>query len=278
MNTHLETLNSRNSRDRYAAIWRNYDGEMTAASIQRYVAERRDSGYAPNTVNLHLAALKHLARQTAPAQELAGIEAIKTIPVRGVRMGTWLSLDQVTALLSPSAKLSEARDRCLLALLCGCALRRSELAALTVAHVQTLDGRTVLLDITGKGQRVRTVPLPAWSVKALHDWLGAAGISSGTVLRGVRGKRLLDGGITADHIHAIVKKAGKRIGVPQLAPHDLRRTFARLALKGKADLTQIQVTLGHSSLAVTNRYLCTTVDLANPACDAIQLEKEPNAN
>ena len=271
MNPSLETLNAKSSRERYTSIWRTYDGEMTAAGIQSYVAERRDAGYAPATVNLHLSALKFLARGEAPAAERAAIAAIKSLPVRGVRMGSWLSLGQLTELLTPEPGLAGLRDRCLLALLAGCALRRGELASLQFAHVQRLDGRLVLLDLVGKGRRVRTVPIPSWGILALKEWQAAAGIYTGPVLRRVWRGTVGEEGLTADHIHAIVKQAGARIGVPQLAPHDLRRTFARLALKGKADLSQIQLTLGHSSVAVTDRYLNSTVDLENPACDAIKL-------
>jgi len=271
MNPSLETLNAKTSRDKYASIWQNFDRDLTAAGIQSYVAERRDGGYAPATVNLHLAALKFLARQKAPEAELRAIEAIKALPVRGVKMGTWLSLEQVATLLAPACGLGALRDRCLLALLAGCALRRTELSELKFAHLQTLDGRLVILDLVGKGKRVRTVPVPSWGILALNEWQQAAAISTGPVLRRVWHGSVGEEGLSPDHIHAIVKEAGKRIGVPQLAPHDLRRTFARLALKGKADLTQIQLTLGHSSVAVTDRYLRSTVDLSNPACDAIKL-------
>jgi len=267
----LNSLNSAHSRERYAAVWRGFDRDLTAAGIQSYVAERRDAGYAPATVNLHLSALKHLARQTAPASELAAIDAIKGMPIRGVRMGTWLSLDQVTDLLSPGPGLQAARDRALLALLTGCALRRSELADLKFTHLQTLDGRLVLLDLVGKGRRVRTVPVPSWGILALNSWLEMAGVTEGPVLRRVHRGTVQAEGLTPDHIHEVVRRAGCRIGVPKLAPHDLRRTFARLALKGRADLTQIQLTLGHSSVAVTDRYLKSTVDLENPACDAIRI-------
>ena len=50
--------------------------------------------------------------------------------------------------------------RALLALLIGCGLRRSELAALTLEHIQPRDGRWVIVDLVGKGSRVRTVPVP----------------------------------------------------------------------------------------------------------------------
>jgi integrase len=267
--TNLETLNSPHSRARYAAVYRDFDGELTVAGIQSYIAAYRDQGAAPSTCNVKLSALKFRAR--AEGADPA-IQYMKAISVRGVRMGTWLSLEQVSELLAPGGEdLVQTRDRCLLALLAGCALRRSELSDLKFAHLQSLDGRLVLLDLVGKGRRVRTVPVPSWAILPLNCWIEAAGISTGPVIRRVWRGRAADEGLTPDHIHAVVKAAGKRIGVPQLAPHDLRRTFARLAMKGKADLTQIQLTLGHSSVAVTNRYLHSTVDLENPACDAIKL-------
>jgi len=45
----------------------------------------------------------------------------------------------------------------------GCALRRSELAALESRHIQQRDGRWVFVDLVGKRKRIRTVPIPAWS-------------------------------------------------------------------------------------------------------------------
>jgi integrase len=57
-----------------------------------------------------------------------------------------------------------------------------------------------------------------------------------------------------------------------LAPHDLRRSCAKLAKKGGAPLDQIQVTLGHESIRATELYFGLDLDLANPACDFIKLD------
>lgn len=271
--TSLETLNSQHSRDRYLAIWQGFDRDLTAAGIQSYVAERRDGGYAPATVNLHLAALKHLARQKAPAEEVQKIEAIKGVPQRGTRMGTWLSLEQVSILLEqlPGETIAGLRDRCILALLTGGALRRSELASLTCGHVQTLNGRCVLLDLVGKGRRVRTVPLPSWAAAPLYEWLSATKITTGPVIRRVYQGLVMEDALSADHMHEIVKAAGRRIGVPQLAPHDLRRTAAALSHKGGAKMTGIQAMLGHSNIQTTSKYLSAVDVLADPAGDYIKL-------
>lgn len=268
-----ETLNSPASRDRYLAIWQGFDRDLTAAGIQSYVAERRDSGYAPSTVNLHLAALKHLARQKAAVEELPRIEAIKSIPVRGVRMGTWLSLEQIRQLLElPSgAQLREIRDRALLSVLVGSAVRRAELTSLKVSHLAVLDGRTCISDLIGKGLRVRTVPLPSFTVQHLAEWMDAGGIREGFLWRRVLGRTVMEESIGPDHVHCIVGKSAKRLVIQRLSPHDLRRSFAQQARRGKADLEQISTTLGHANLVTTQRYLGISLDLENPACDAIRL-------
>jgi len=60
-----------------------------------------------------------------------------------VRAGNWLSLNQAQTLLNASdiTTLKGLRDRAIIAVLLGCALRRSEVAALTMGHVQQRDGR-----------------------------------------------------------------------------------------------------------------------------------------
>lgn len=60
-------------------------------------------------------------------------------------------------------------------------------------------------------------------------------------------------------------------GVGKIAPHDLRRTFAKLAHKGGPGLDQIQLSLGHSSIQTTERYLGTEQDLTDAPCDHLGL-------
>jgi integrase len=58
----------------------------------------------------------------------------------------------------------------ILAVLLGCGLRRSEVAALTFKHIQQRDGRWCIVDLVGKHGRVRTVPLPRWCKVAVDAW------------------------------------------------------------------------------------------------------------
>ena len=56
-----------------------------------------------------------------------------------------------------------------------------------------------------------------------------------------------------------------------VAAHDTRRTFAKLAYKGGAALDQVSLTLGHESLATTQRYLGLEQDLTDAPCDHLGL-------
>ena len=103
-----------------------------------------------------LSAIRKLAAEAADkgllAPELAaGIARVRSAKSVGIRVGNWLSVRQAQALLcAPDiATLRGLRDRAILAVLLGCGLRRSEVAALTFTHVQQRDGRLCIVDLKG---------------------------------------------------------------------------------------------------------------------------------
>ena len=89
-----------------------------------------------------------------------------------------------------------------------------------------------------------------------------------------KGGRVAAEGMTARSIFRMVNRAGDSVGVSKLALHDLRRTFAKLAHKGRAALEQIQPSLGHSSITTTERYLGVRQDLADAPCDRLGITVE----
>jgi len=153
----------------------------------------------------------------------------------------------------------------------GCGLRRAEVAALAYSDIVQRDGRWVIADMMGKGGRVRTVPMPSWAKSAIDAWREASGRGAGRVFVHVnRGDNLTGDGITPQAIYNLVAKYSAVAGV-NVAAHDLRRTFAKLAHKGGAALEQIQLTLGHASIQTTERYLGVNQNLESAPCDVIGL-------
>ena len=80
--------------------------------------------------------------------------------------------------------------------------------------------------------------------------------------------------MTGRSIFDVVQIVGAKIGAQSLAPHDLRRTFAKLAHRGRAALEQIQLSLGHASVTTTERYLGVRQDLTDAPCDHLGLTVE----
>ena len=93
------------------------------------------------------------------------------------------------------------------------------------------------------------------------------------LLRAIRtdGRTLTDS-LSAAAVRDIVRKRGRMIGIPDLAPHDLRRTFSTLSKAGGAPIEMIQQALGHASIQTTERYLKTAQ--SSNAGDYIQLPND----
>jgi integrase len=132
-------------------------------------------GLAANTINQQLAAVRRLAYEAADAGLLspelaAGIGRVKGVKQLGFRSGNWLSLDQSSEILSHALGegLRAKTDYAMLAVLLGCGLRRSELANLDIDEVQTREGHWAIVDLIGKGGRIRTVPIPQWVKQAFR--------------------------------------------------------------------------------------------------------------
>lgn len=227
---------------------------------------------AASTINVRLCAVRALVRTALRRHLIDGIEAsqlseIEGVTQRGVRTGHWLTVDQVRRLLAvpPRKSLRGSRNYCILAVLVGCALRVDELARLELQTIQQRDGRWVLSDLTGKGGRVRTVAIPAWTKTAIDGWLRQSQIKDGRLIRQLT---LKPEGLSTVGIRDIVRKAAQKIGVTQrVNPHDLRRTCARLCREAGGDIEQIQAMLGHASINTTQRYLGTVQNLRNAVND-----------
>jgi integrase len=252
---------------------------LSKATVQQYRAELEERGLAPSSINLKLTAVRRLAAEAADngllAPELAaGICRVKGTRMAGVRTGQWLTREQAEALIrlpDPGTRKGK-RDRVILAFLTGCGLRRQELAHLRLEQIQQRDGRWVVADLVGKGSRLRTVPIPSWIKPLLDAWTDAAMLVDGPLLRAIRkNDQIVGASLTPQALYNIVKGYGVDLGVT-IAPHDLRRTFAKLAHRGHAALEQIQLSLGHTSVLTTERYLGVRQDLTDAPCDHLGLK------
>ena len=285
----LDGLTSAHSRRSYSRALRDFltwyvdQGApgMTKALVQRYRAKLQADGLAAASINQRMSAVRKLASEAADngmmdQAHANGISRVQGVKAQGTRAGNWLTRDQAQRLLNaPDAStLKGLRDRAILAVMLGGGLRRAEVAALTFDHVQQREGRWVIVDLVGKGNRTRTVPIPSWAKAAIDAWAAGAGVRDGLVFRSMRRTGKLDGSsMSAQAVRDVVHHYGQQLGL-SVAAHDLRRTYAKLAHKGGAGLDQIQLSLGHASMETTERYLNVEQDLADAPGDRLGLRLE----
>lgn len=248
--------------------------------VLRYRSHLESRQLAPGTVNLRLGAVRRLAYEAADcgllsADLAAGIRRVKGVKKLGVRLGNWLTAEQGQALwrAPDTERLKGKRDRALLALLLACGLRRHEVVTLTLDHLQQREEHWAIVDLVGKAGHMRTVPVPDWVKNELNEWLIAAAIQRGRLFRRVnKAGRPWGEGLTEKAVWHIVKEGANRAGVTKLAPHDLRRTCARLCHAAGGELEQIQFLMGHVSIQTTERYLGCRQRIQSAVNDRIGIE------
>ena len=230
-------------------------------AVVRYRSFLESLALSAATINLHLSAIRRLADESAESGWLSpdlatGIRRVKGVRQLGRRLGNWLTGDQAQELLNATDRnsLRGKRDAALLGLLLGCGLRRSEAVSLRIDQLQLRERHWVIVDLAGKGARLRTVPMPAWCKSLVDLWLRDSGVAEGRVFRRIlkNGSRQ-DAGVTPNVVWDVVKRCAKSAGIDHLAPHDLRRSCARLCHDVGGELEQIQFLLGHASVQTTER-------------------------
>jgi integrase/recombinase XerD len=240
--------------------------EFRSVTRAHVIAWRDDLGSRSligTTIRHRLAALSSLF------QYLCDKNAVTHNPVKGVKrpkneseVGKTPALgdDQARRLLvSPDDKsLKGLRDRAILATLLYHALRREELCKLRVKDFRHERRGVAHLKVSGKGEKMRYVPLHPAASGLILEYLAAAGHDdddAGALFRPLRNNRTgrLYRAITPDGVYKLVRKYSGAVG-KQVGAHALRATAATNALDHQADIAKVQEWLGHANISTTRIY------------------------
>jgi integrase len=122
-------------------------------------------------------------------------------------------------------------DQAMVAMLIGCGLRRAKLLALRLESIQQREEHWVIADLVGKAGHVGTVPIPTWVKAAMGRWTAAVAITEGPVFHAInKAGRVWGNSMSPKVLWDVVRAVAGRAGIDKLAPHDLRRTCARVAI------------------------------------------------
>lgn len=250
-------------------------GRLTAAEVVTFVtgwASCRSPAYGQAMVYALRNLLRYLHARGLLSHALA--EAVPTVPgwkpARPVRAVTG---QQMAALLACCDRHSAIgrRDYAIVLLLTRLGLRASEVAGITLADI---DWRQGVLRVRGKGSILAELPLPADVGEAMADYLRRGRVRCDSPHLLVRTKapftRLAGTGITA-----VVQRACRRAGLPEVGPHRLRHAVAAQLRREGASLSEIAQLLRHQDERTTQRYAADDVEalaaLARPCPDGAPL-------
>lgn len=232
--------------------------ELRAADIRAFMAQRREESLGSRSLARVLSALKSffafLEREGILATE--AFNAIRT-PKIPHSLPKALTVVEAKKTIAEVDELEDrpwvaARDMAVISLCYGAGLRISEALALTKGDLES-----DVLRVTGKGGKIRMVPLITPVRRAIEEYLKLSPFKlwpEDPLFRGVRG-----GVLSPRLIQKRMELVRSALQLPPSAtPHALRHSFATHLLGKGGDLRAIQELLGHASLSTTQIY--TAVD------------------
>jgi integrase/recombinase XerC len=242
---------------------------LTPPQVRRLVAALAREGLGGRSIARLLAALRAYYRHLLDGHGLladptAGIAA----PKSPRRLPATLDVDHLSRLLDFAAEDPLARrDRALFELLYSSGLRLAEVVALDRTDLDLADASA---RVTGKGNKMRVVPVGRRAHAALVDWLALRQTLPGdgaALFVSRRGGRL-----SARAVQQRLRHWADRQGIDRrVYPHLLRHSCASHLLESSGDLRAVQELLGHASLATTQvythvdfQYLARVYDAAHP--------------
>ncbi len=241
---------------------------LRATDFRAFLAARRRDGMTSRTLARALSSIRSLFRflEKQGVVENAALSALRTPKIpHAVPKALGVAAAKKLVTTAPIAASSEeeiwvgARDSAVLLLLYGCGLRISEALGIDRKDAP-LDAAHDTMNITGKGNKTRIVPVLAVAREAISTYLDLCPFvleDDDPLFVGVKGGRL-----NARNIQLLVQRMRGYLGLPDTAtPHALRHSFATHLLSAGGDLRAIQELLGHASLSSTQIY--TEVDRAH---------------
>jgi integrase/recombinase XerD len=219
--------------------------------LQAYAIKLDDLKLKPSTKRRKLNVVKSLYSFAAKLNYVRfNVAAALKMPRANNSLAGRILKKKEVSKLTTKSKNANLRDYCFLRLLYATGMRVSEICPLVWSDFYERDSGEIQVTVLGKGDKTRSLLVPAIIWEELEALRGDKGDSS-PVFVSVRGKP-----IERTTAHRIVKQAAAAFGVKsEVSCHWLRHAHAQHAYAGGARIDLLRDSLGHSNISVTNVYL-----------------------
>ncbi len=227
--------------------------DLTQPHVRSFIAMRHRQGISGKSLQRELSSLRTLFRYLQREKQAENNPAQGVRPPKSQRkLPSVLDADQLGCLLDqPSDEPLTVRDLAMMELFYSSGLRLSELVSLNLTNIDLVDA---IVEVTGKGDKTRRVPVGEKARQSLERWLivraGMVSPDESALFISQRGKR-----ISPRTVQQRVHKLTQERGVPtDVHPHMLRHSFASHLLESSGDLRAVQELLGHADISTTQIY------------------------
>ncbi len=238
---------------------------VTPQDLERFISAARSRGLAESSIARSVVAVRSVVEFTC--KEQGALNQVKDVkpPKTKLRLPKALTIAEVSDLIAAAKSPGNPqalRESAILELLYGTGARISEIVALNINDVVKFDGGEVSsLRLSGKGGKVRVVPVGRYAREALDQYLVRV---RPTLVAADREALFLNdrgGRLSRQSMWKMVAEAAKRANISvDVSPHSLRHSYATHLLDGGADVRVVQELLGHSSVTTTQIYTLVTID------------------
>ena len=226
---------------------------IDAEHIRAFSASQYRKGLSPRSIQRNLSSIRSFFRYLIRENEIKNNPAQSIRPPKaGKRLPENLDTDSMTKLLDiKETGFIADRDKAILELLYSSGLRLAELINLNITDIDLADAT---VNVLGKGNKERIIPIGRYAIAALKKWLNTKKniktIDYDALFISKRGTRL-----SPRSVQSRLNYWAKRQGITtKVYPHLLRHSFASHLLESSHDLRGVQELLGHANISTTQIY------------------------
>jgi len=230
--------------------------DLTPANVRRFILHEQSRKVSPYTVQARVRSLKSfgswLFREGYLDQNLLAQVKLPKAPIKMIEPLTDNEIERLLSVRNPLTAIG-CRDIAILITLLGTGLRESELSNL---HFEDTNLKASYLKVMGKGAKERVVPTGALGQKILWRYIFHFRPEPQNDLNDFLFLTLDGKKVQPDAIRLLLKRWGKKAGVPRLHAHLCRHTYATKFLTHNCgDVFRLQQILGHTTLEMVRRYV-----------------------
>lgn len=233
--------------------WAKIEYKHTAYTRSKLI----EKGYAAATINRHLTCLRGVIKEAwrlgvISAERRDRASDLKKVYGNSARLGRVVTIEEqriIARACIENPKPIGRRDYAILN------VARLGLRSIEISRLNLSDCKQKSLQVFGKGNKYRPVPLPTWCRQALDDWIAVRGDNEGALFTSVKaGTCVTMNRLRPDSISRRIKEIALNNGLTGVTSHCFRFTFVSESLDRGLDILSVQRAVGHSTPTMTARY------------------------